>query len=145
MTVKPSSKMTYALRALVDLALHEGIGPVPVGAIAKRQRIPARYLEQLFHRLKNEALVVAERGPRGGYRLAKPAGKIPVSAIFDCLESSEREEPLQQQGTDPTASLWQQVERAVQTTLEATTLAVLVEQSEVQHPSRPNHPYTFHI
>ena len=63
---KPPSRVAYALKALVDLAIHQNLGPVTVATIAKRQGIPLRYLEQLFNRLRRKGLVVAERGPRGG-------------------------------------------------------------------------------
>ena len=55
--MKPSSRMDYALKALVDLALHQGTGPVTVASIAKRQTIPGRYLEQLFNRLRRTGIV----------------------------------------------------------------------------------------
>jgi len=130
----------------VDLALHQGTGPVTVGSVAKRQGIPIRYLEQLLNRLRREGIVAAERGPRGGYRLSRSPSQIPISAVFHCLES---ERGLSPKGTvparpDPTASLWKQVETAVQTTLQATTLENLV--AQVRDNSQVlNHRYTFHI
>jgi len=141
MTVKPSSGVRYALTALVDLALHQEIGPVTVARIARRQGIPARYLEQLFNRLRREGIVAAERGPRGGYRLSRAPKEIPVAAVFRCLEDSKRPVSL----TDPAADVWKQVEKAVQTTLEATTLETLVAQAREKNPSPIRHPFTFHI
>ena len=106
MTVNPSSRTTtYVLKALVDLALHAGSGPVTMKSIAKRQQIPLRYLEQLFNRLRREGLVAAERGPRGGYRLGRPAKEIPVSEIFESLDDSAAPVPA----SDPASSVWKQV------------------------------------
>ena len=142
--MKPSSRMDYALKALVDLALHQGTGPVTVASIAKRQTIPGRYLEQLFNRLRRTGIVAAERGPRGGYRLGRPAGEIAVNEIFESLEPGGL---FQHNGStrDPAASVWKQVEQAVHTTLEATTLETLAAQVRDQIPSGVNHPFTFHI
>ena len=156
---KPPSRVIYALKALVDLALHQAVGPVTVGTVAKRQGIPARYLEQLFNRLRKEGLVVAERGPRGGYRLVRSASEIPISLIFQYLGSTEqnrhsprnRRDPKNSSNgprdftVDPTANVWKQVEAAVRTTLRATTLETLVAQARRQAPSDVTHPFTFHI
>jgi Rrf2 family iron-sulfur cluster assembly transcriptional regulator len=121
---------------------------VTVGSIAKRQKIPPRYLEQLFNRLRRQGLVSAERGPRGGYRLSRPTSQIPVSAVFQSLERSPQGDGSK--GIDPTASLstaslWRQVENAVQTTLRATTLEDLVAQAREQVPLPIHHRFTFHI
>lgn len=140
--MKPSSRVRYALSALVDLALHQQMGPVTVGTIAKRRGIPAQYLEQLFNRLRREGVVIAERGPRGGYCLSRSPREISVSTVFHCLENSSSEAPNR---SDPAATVWKQVETAVQTTLEATTLEDLVAQARERTPSPINHPFTFHI
>ncbi len=143
--MKPSLRMDYALKALVDLALHPGTGPLTVASIAKRQGIPAHCLEQVFNRLRRTGLVVAERGPRGGYQLSRPPSEIMVNEIFQSLEPSG---VFQHNGgltRDPTTTVWKQVERAVRTTLEATTLEALAAQVRDQIPSGVNPPFTFHI
>ena len=152
--MKPSSRFDYALRALVDLALHQDASPVTVGSIARRQKIPPRYLEQLFNRLRRQGLVIAERGPRGGYRLSRPASEIAVHSIFQSLEqpvkhSPQRWDPSSKKDgfnqADPTTSLWRQIEVAVETTLQATTLENLVAQAREQLPLPIRHRFTFHI
>ncbi len=145
--MKPSSGVRYALTALVDLALHQEIGPVTVARIARRQGIPARYLEQLFSRLRRKGIVAAERGPRGGYRLSRHPKEIPVAAVFRCLEDSKslQDSKPPVSSTDPAADIWKQVEQAVQTTLEAATLETLVAQAREKTPSPIRHPFTFHI
>ncbi len=66
--------------AMADLARHTGHGkadqPVPLAEIAQRQEISLHYLEQLFGKLRRGGLVIAARGPRGGYRLAQPAAEL---------------------------------------------------------------------
>ncbi len=149
--MRPSSRFQYALKALVDLALHRASSPVTVAQIARRQRIPLRYLEQLLNRLRRKGLVVAERGPRGGYRLSRHPSQIPVSEIFQGVELKGLSPPPYQQadpkGTvpDPAESVWRQVESAVQSTLKATTLEQLAAQAQERVPSGFQHRYTFHI
>ncbi len=141
---KESSSLSYALQGLIDLALHQRIGPVTVKSIAKRRGIPVRYLEQIFNRLRRKGIVAAERGPRGGYRLRKPPAKIRVSDVFRSLENGRARRP-QKGSSDPAAQLWRQVESAVQATLHAATLQALIEQAGESVPSDVKHTYTFHI
>lgn len=147
MGIRPSSRFSYALKALVDLAVHQGTGPVTMAAIAKRQGIPLRSLEQLFNRLRRKGLIQAERGPRGGYCLSRPAQQIRVRAVFEALEpealSSKRR--LAVSPDDPTRSVWKQVESAVKTTLDATTLEILAARMREKVAAPMKHRYTFHI
>lgn len=66
----------YALRVMVDLALHNGDGPVLCKEIAARQEVSAKYLSRLFLKLKRAGLVASVRGPGGGYVLARDATQI---------------------------------------------------------------------
>lgn len=151
MTIRPSSRFSHALKAMVDLAVHQGTGPVTTAAIAKRQGIPARSLEQLFNRLRRGGLVVAARGPHGGYRLRRPAGDIPVREIFDALEPKETAAASRKKAVssttlaDPARAVWQQVEKAVRTTLDATSLETLAEKARESAPGPIDHRFTFHI
>lgn len=147
MTLRPSSLFSYALRALVDLSIHQVSGQVKVASIAKRQEISAQVLEQIFNRLRRKGLVVAERGPRGGYRLSKHPKEIRVSEIFESLESGKPSNGKKKKpaASDLTVGLWRQVEKAVNATLQATTLEALVTQAREQLPSAFSHRYTFHI
>ena len=131
----------------MDLAAHQGTGPVTIASIAKRQAIPPRSLEQLFNRLRRSGLVEAERGPRGGYSLSRPAGKIPVRAVFEALEppSLPPNRRLAAGTDDPARSVWKQVESAVRTTLDATTLEALAAQLREKAATPMQHRYTFHI
>ena len=146
MTLRPSSLFSYALRALVDLSIHQVSGQVKVASIAKRQEIPVQVLEQIFNRLRRKGLVVAERGPRGGYRLSRQAKEIRVNDIFESLESGKpsngKKKPA---GSDITVGLWRQVEKAVSATLEATTLEALAAKAREQVPQPISHRFTFHI
>ena len=68
-----TTKGRYAVTALLDLAIHHDVGPVPLAGIALRQDISQSYLEQLFGRLKRSGLVRSIRGPGGGYELVGDA------------------------------------------------------------------------
>ena len=86
--MKLSKKVRYAVRAMVDLALNAGKGPVSLKGISIREGISARYLEQLFMQLRRGGLIKSIRGPRGGYLLNKPPKKITIGEIVRCVESS---------------------------------------------------------
>ena len=72
---KIPKRIIYAVEAVLDIALNSGIDPVRNEAIAKRQGIPKRYLEQTLQNLVKNRILVASRGPKGGYRLAKERRK----------------------------------------------------------------------
>ncbi len=83
--MKLTTRGRYAVTAMLDLALHEGDGPVALGEIASRQDISLSYLEQLFSRLRRQGLVTSTRGPGGGYRLSRPAGEVSVAHVVDAV------------------------------------------------------------
>jgi len=74
------------VRAMLELALHNGKGPVPLRDLALRQEISAKYLEQLLIPLKGTGLVKSVRGARGGYQLAQDPAKISLYEIVRSLE-----------------------------------------------------------
>lgn len=81
-----SLQVHYAICGVFDLAYNGQSAPVQVRVIGERQRIPARYLEQIFQRLRQAALVRGKRGPGGGYTLARSAAEISVLDIVQALE-----------------------------------------------------------
>lgn len=84
--MRVNTKIQYAVRALFDIAYYNAGGPTQVKDIAKRQQISARYLEQIFHRLKAAGLLEARRGPHGGYILAKDPGDITLGTVIQAME-----------------------------------------------------------
>ena len=85
---KIQKRIIYAIEAVIDIALNSGVNPVQNISIAKRQGIPKRYLEQTLQTLVKKNILVASRGPNGGYRLAKERRKIMVSDIISSVSSS---------------------------------------------------------
>jgi len=74
------------VRAMLELALNSGKGPVPLRDLASRQEISAKYLEQLLIPLKGAGLVKSVRGARGGYMLARDPEHI---SLYDIVRSLE--------------------------------------------------------
>lgn len=83
-----TTKGRYALRAMLDLALHQGDSPVTREDIARRQELPATYLAQLFAALTKAGLIESVRGPGGGYVLGRPVEEITVGEIIRVVEGS---------------------------------------------------------
>ncbi len=81
-----STKGRYATRAMFDLAMHYGEGPVQLHHILDRQEISIDYLTHLFMKLKEAGLIESARGPNGGYYLAKPPSEIRVGDIVEVTE-----------------------------------------------------------
>ncbi|HVH98598.1 MAG TPA: Rrf2 family transcriptional regulator [Enhygromyxa sp.] len=79
-----STKVRYGLRALCHVAYR---GYASAHVIAEQQAIPSRYLEEIIGELRKAGFVVGKRGPRGGYRLAKPADEIAVAEVIEVLSS----------------------------------------------------------
>lgn len=84
--MKLSTRSTYGLRAALALALQYGQPPVTVAALADENQIPRRYLEQILNRLRRKGLVIATRGPRGGYSLALSPAEVSVGDIVRAVE-----------------------------------------------------------
>ena len=84
--MKLSTRVRYALRIMLDLALFSGSDPIPGKDIAKRQEISLSYLDNLMGPLRVAGLVRAIRGTKGGFILAKPPGQIRVNDIWKAME-----------------------------------------------------------
>ena len=83
-----STRGRYALRAMIDLALHADEMPVLRHDIAERQAVSADYVAQLFRRLHAAGLVEGVKGPGGGYRLVRDAATIRAGDVVRAAEGS---------------------------------------------------------
>ena len=81
--MKLSTKGRYGLRAMLEIALQQAKGPVPIHVIAEHQNLSNRYLEQLLIPLKQNGLVKSVRGSQGGYVLGREADKITVGILSE--------------------------------------------------------------
>lgn len=84
--MKLSTRSRYAVRAVFDIAYHSGGLETTAKTIGTRQRLSARYLDQLFQALKRAGIVGSKRGPRGGYSLLRNASEISVYDVLTALE-----------------------------------------------------------
>ena len=131
--MKLSTRGQYGTRALLELALHEGSGPILLKDIARRQQISLMYLEHLIAPLIAAGIVRSTRGARGGVWLAKSPEEIKLSEVIQLLEGSVA--PVECLN-DPkacsrselcvTRDVWDELKRAIDGVLESTTLQDLV-------------------
>lgn len=91
--MKLSTRAEYGIRILVALARAEGEGPRSLAAVARSEKLPHAYLEQLVRDLRRAALVTATRGKTGGYRLARPAAEISLVEAVRALDGPLLEMP----------------------------------------------------
>lgn len=81
--MKLSFKSEYACLALIDLARHySGGGVCKIADIASRMEIPKKFLEQILSILKQTGYVKSQKGPEGGYKLAKSPDQIKLAEII---------------------------------------------------------------
>ena len=131
MAVKLSREEQYGIMALVDLAYNLNGGPAQVRQIAKRQKIPQRFLEQIFAKLRQADVVIGKRGPRGGYSLAKDPKDIKLEEVMRALRPKLQED----QRTDAPALaelidvVWSEIEGSFQSTLRGVSLQNLCERA----------------
>ncbi|GAA3811480.1 RrF2 family transcriptional regulator [Sphaerisporangium flaviroseum] len=80
-----SARVDYALRAAAELAA-SGSGPTTVGELAKEQEMPPKYLENILLQMRRAGLVRGQRGPEGGYVLARPATEISLADVIRAVD-----------------------------------------------------------
>ncbi|HVR60261.1 MAG TPA: Rrf2 family transcriptional regulator [Polyangia bacterium] len=81
-----SMKARYALRALYALAAEEARAPTLIAELAKRERIPRKFLEAILLDLRNAGILRSKKGKGGGYALARPAGEITIGQIMRAID-----------------------------------------------------------
>lgn len=150
-----TAKEDYGLRAVLDLAVHTGGGPVQTREIAARQRIPEQFLEQLMASLRRAEVVRSTRGAGGGYSLAASPDKITVGDVLRALSgplvppeliSGENGEGAASGHDAPEAvvvrGVWQSVLAALCQTCDTTTLQMLLDK---RNSADREHSFMMHI
>ena len=141
--MKVSLRSTYGIMAAVDLAMQVGSAPIQAKAIARRQGIPARFLEQVLHAMKKAGLDTSQRGAQGGYILSKKPSEVSVAEILEALEgpflrmtemngrlhSTTKSEAL-------LAKVWDRVHEAERHVLDAITIEELAGQQRLIEQQR---------
>ena len=87
--MKLSTKIRYGVRALCDMVTNATEAPAQIKDISKRESISARYIEQIFHKLKKAGVIRSVRGPAGGYLLTKKPNEISVGDIIRAIEGKD--------------------------------------------------------
>ena len=141
--MKLSTKSTYGLRAMVNLAIYYRNGSVSISDIAVRENISAAYLEQLLNRLRRSNLIKSLRGPNGGYVLARRPETITVGDIVRILEgdtapvycvTKERSAKrfCARSKKCVTRGVWEKLAKAIDGVLDSINLEDLAQQAEKQ-------------
>jgi Rrf2 family cysteine metabolism transcriptional repressor len=138
--MKVSTRATYGILAALDLAANNGTAPVQAKAIARRQAIPARFLEQVLHAMKQAGLLDSMRGAQGGYLLNRLPTEISLAEIIEALDgplappltrkSSARRDRLRKPDA-LLAGVWEQVREAELKVLGALSLKDLVDRQQL--------------
>jgi Rrf2 family protein len=150
-----SNKERYAIQALFDLAFHQDGQPTQVKDIAERQRIPARFLEQIFQDLKRAGLVESKRGPRGGYQLMRSPKDVCVGDVVratsgaGAMPTTRRRGRKRANGAAPELrevadAVIEELSRSMQKCLDAITIEDVCTRSErlgIPRPVRPRVVY----
>ena len=83
-----SRRSEYGLRALTDLVDHEGEGPIPLATLAERNRLPAKFLEQIMASLKHGGIVRTTLGAHGGYAIAADPSTVSLGRVIRLLDGA---------------------------------------------------------
>ena len=126
-----SLTVEYALRAMMQLAALEPGMSVNSEGIAEQTRVPRGYLSKVLRDLVLAGLVVSQRGPNGGFALARPARDITMLAVINAVDPIVRITtcPLGNAGHQRLCPLHAKIDRAigaVECEFRNTTLAEVV-------------------
>ncbi|MBR2303838.1 MAG: Rrf2 family transcriptional regulator [Ruminococcus sp.] len=136
--MKISTKGRYALRMMLDLALNEETGYIPIKEIAKRQGISDKYLEQIISVLNRAGFVKSVRGAGGGYKLTKKPSEYTVRMILELTEGSlapvacleDEVNTCERAESCVTLGVWKKIYKAVNDVVDNITLQDLVDDSK---------------
>lgn len=130
-----STKGMYALRAMADLAAHDGW--VSLGDVSRRQGISRKYLEQVISLMHKAGYVRSQRGKGGGYQLTRKPEDYTLGELLRAAEGSlapvscldcTNEELCPQRDTCTTVGVWRDLGRVTAGYLDSKTLADLVQE-----------------
>lgn len=132
-----STKGRYGLKAMFDLALHYGDGPISLASISDRQDISLSYLEQLFSSLRKAGYVKSIRGAQGGYILEMQPREITVGDVLHVLEGqlapvscvksdSQHDCDCSKSGECVTRAVWEKIHDSINAVVESITLQDMI-------------------
>jgi Rrf2 family cysteine metabolism transcriptional repressor len=121
--MKISVKAEYALQAIFDLATQPAGDPIRIADIAKRQKIPQKFLELILSNLKQGGFVESRRGADGGYMLARPASQLIVAEVIRHVDGPSDRRTT----TAGFEDMWHQVDEAIHNILGNTNFQQLAD------------------
>lgn len=133
-----SKKLLFAIEAVVDIAYHAGPNPVRSTDISRRQGIPRRYLEQVLQQLVHHEVLAGQRGPRGGYRLARERRRVTVGEIIRVVRQLEgasdpADEPNGSEiGIKVVRPIWVEMQQEMMNRFDSLTIEELCERARTQ-------------
>jgi Rrf2 family protein len=134
MALTVTTAVRYGARAMTELASADPAHAMTVREVSKQQRISTKYLEHILEELRTAGLIRATRGRHGGYALAKPAERITLKDIYECLEGKlspvecvNCPEACPMHDTCPTRDTWVEIKESMNAVLVQTTIRDLVE------------------
>lgn len=135
--MKLSTKGRYGTRLMIDIAIHEGEGPVLLRDCARRQKLSEKYLGHLAGVLKNAKLIRSIRGAKGGYILARPASSVNLFEIVTALEGSlslvgciDDKASCDRVSFCASRKMWERLSKGIRDMMEPVTLKALAEEQK---------------
>lgn len=131
-----STKGRYGLKAVFELSLSYGDGPVPLKKISEKYDISENYLEQLFGKLKRAGYIKTTRGAQGGYSLANEPKDITVGMILRTLEGEItasdciNKEICSRESICATRVIWEKIEKSINDVIDNITLLDMIKEHE---------------
>ncbi len=135
--MKISTKGRYALRMLVDIAIHQSEGYVSLKDVAERQNISKKYLEQIVPLLNKSGVIKSNRGNKGGYMISGKASELTVGKVLRATEGSLAPvacldyEPNECERINecPTIEIWQGLYKLISEYLDGITIQDIIDKS----------------
>lgn len=136
----PCKKLYYAVEAVLYIAYYsDGNHPISSRDIARQQGLPARHLEQIMQRLVHGNILRGMRGPRGGYRLARPADHVSIGEICTAVNEDDMIStmpPTTILGEKVIRPYWEMLHNSVKDRLHIITIADLCDQANRNNISK---------
>ena len=146
--MKLSTKGRYATRAMLELAMRYGKGPILLREIAQSQEISERYLERIMIALVTAGLVRSTRGQHGGFNLAKPPREIRLDQVIQAVEGPitpvacvDDPQSCDRHDICVTRDIWEKLKEAMLGVLDSITLENMVEMQKKKLKASKNRMY----
>ena len=136
--MKVSTKGGYAVRVMLDLAMHNTGEYIPLKEISARQNITVKYLEQIIGMLNRAGMLNSLRGNNGGYRLAKAPEEYTIGDVLRITEGNVSLAPCIEEGSEDcerrsdcaALSFWSGLDKVINDYIDSYTLADLMKKAE---------------